>query len=341
MPRKARIDAPGALHHVIARGIEQRWIFDDVLDKDRFLERLGNILCETQTSCYAWALLPNHFHLLLRTGNTPISTVMRRLLTGHAISYNRRHGRRGHLFQNRYRSILCEEQPYFLELVRYIHLNPLRANIVKDLNALNTYPFSGHSCVMGKLSNDWQDTNLVLELFGSMVMSARERYREFVSKGIEQGKRTDLVGGGLVRSMGGWAEVKKRQKEQAPMKGDERILGKSAFASRILSQAEENFEKRHYLKTVGMNLDMLAKRVAEINGIEVRDVWSPGKHRKTVQARSLLCYWAVRELGESMASMARRLNLSTTAISKSVTRGKILIRERNLLLFEGEAKFKS
>jgi len=246
---------------VIARGIEQCRIFDDALDKNRFLERLGNILCETQTLCYAWALLPNHFHLLLRTGNTPISTVMRRLLTGHAISYNRRHGRCGHLFQNRYRSILCDEQPYFLELVRYIHLNPLRANIVKNLNELDSYPFSGHSYVMGKLSNDWQDTNLVLELFGSMVMSARKRYHEFVSKGIEQGKRSDLVGGGLVRSMGGWSEVKKHQKEQVPMKGDERILGNSAFVSRILSQAEENFEKRHYLKTVGMNLDMLAQRV--------------------------------------------------------------------------------
>ena len=114
---------------------------------------------------------------------------------------------------------------------------------------------------MGKLSNDWQDTNLVLELFGSMVMSARKRYHEFVSKGIEQGKRSDLVGGGLVRSMGGWSEVKKHQKEQVPMKGDERILGNSAFVSQILSQAEENFEKRYYLKTVGMNLDMLAQRV--------------------------------------------------------------------------------
>ena len=193
MPRKARIDAPGALHHVIARGIEQRKIFDDTLDKNRFLVRLSNILNETETSCYAWALLPNHFHLLLRTGNTSIATVMRRLLTGHAMYYNRQHGRRGHLFQNRYRSILCEEERYFLELVRYIHLNPLRANIVKDLNRLDSYPFCGHSYVMGKLSNDWQDTNLVLRLFGSKVRSARQHYREFISQGVARGKRPDLV----------------------------------------------------------------------------------------------------------------------------------------------------
>jgi hypothetical protein len=169
-------------------------------------------------------------------------------------------------------------------LVRYIHLNPLRANIVKDLNHLDSYPFCGHGYVMGKLSKDWQDTNAVLRPFGSRVMSARRRYREFISQGIEQGKRSDLVGGGLIRSMGGWSEVKKLQKDQVPMKGDERILGDRAFVSQILSDAEANFEKRYYLKTMGMTLDRVAQRVANIVGIEVQDVWSAGKYRKIVQA---------------------------------------------------------
>ena len=127
MPRTARIDAPGALHHIIARGIGRRRIFDDDADRDGFLERLGSVLIESGAICYAWALIPNHFHLLLRTGQAPVSSVMRRLLTGYAMGYNRRHRRVGHLFQNRYKSILCQEEPYFLELVRYIHLNPLRA----------------------------------------------------------------------------------------------------------------------------------------------------------------------------------------------------------------------
>ena len=104
MPRKARIDAPGALHHIIVRGIERRRIFSDDLDRDNFIERLGDILTETQTFCFAWALIPNHAHLLLRTGQTHLSTEMRRLLTGYAISYNRRHRRHGHLYQIRYRS---------------------------------------------------------------------------------------------------------------------------------------------------------------------------------------------------------------------------------------------
>ena len=120
MPRKARIDAPGALHHIICRGIERRKIFRDVEDCHRFLDRMGEVLLDTVTPCFAWALIPNHVHLLFRTGQTPLPTVMRRILTGHAVYFNGRHRRHGQLFQNRYRSILCQEDSYLLELVRYI-----------------------------------------------------------------------------------------------------------------------------------------------------------------------------------------------------------------------------
>ena len=116
MPRRSRIDAPGALHHIICRGIERRRIFKDNQDRDNFIKRLGGILLETKTPCYAWALTPNHFHILTRTGSAPLSTVMRRLLTGYAIYFNRRHRRSGHLFQNRYKSIVCQEHIYLREI---------------------------------------------------------------------------------------------------------------------------------------------------------------------------------------------------------------------------------
>lgn len=166
MPRKARIDAPGALHHIIIRGIERKRIFQDSQDFRNFIERLGEILNDTATVCYAWAQMKNHAHLLLRTGYAPLATVMRRLLTGYAQQFNRRHRRHGHLFQNRYKSILCEEDPYLLELVRYIHLNPVRAGLVTDVKALHSYPRSGHSVLMGRRKYDWQDADYVLGLFG-------------------------------------------------------------------------------------------------------------------------------------------------------------------------------
>ena len=169
MPRQARIDAPGALQHIIIRGIERRTIFKNDTDREDFIDRLGNLLQETETACYAWAFMTNHVHLLLRTGATSISTVMRRLLTGYAVSFNRRHRRYGHLFQNRYKSILCEKDPYLKQLVGCIHLNPFRAGIVETVQALRTYPFSGHCALMGKKDIFWQNTAYVLALFGKTV----------------------------------------------------------------------------------------------------------------------------------------------------------------------------
>jgi len=153
MPRQSRLDATGLLQHVMARGIERRKLFLDDKDRESFLDRLAVILEETQTQCYAWALIPNHFHLLLRTGPTPLSKVMRKLMTGYAVTFNKRHKRAGHLFQNRYKSIVCEEDAYLLELIRYIHLNPLRAGLVKDLQELGKYPWAGHSALLGLCKN--------------------------------------------------------------------------------------------------------------------------------------------------------------------------------------------
>ena len=103
MPRQARIDAPGALHHVIVRGIARRRVFNDDADRDFFVERLGRVLSDTQTQCFAWSLMPNHFHLQLKTGATPIAWVIKHSMTGYAMHYNRRHRRNGRLFQNRYK----------------------------------------------------------------------------------------------------------------------------------------------------------------------------------------------------------------------------------------------
>ncbi len=126
MPRQRRIDYPGTLHLVIGRGIERKKIFENHADKKEFIRRLTNILKESIMQCYAWSVMDNHFHLLLITGQTSLSTFMRRILTGYAIYYNRKYKRIGHLFQNRYKSILCDKDEYLFPLIRYIHLNPVR-----------------------------------------------------------------------------------------------------------------------------------------------------------------------------------------------------------------------
>lgn len=332
MPRKARIDAPGALHHIIVRGIEGRKIFKDNADRQSFLERLGDILNDSQTPCYAWALMENHFHLLLKTALTPIATIMRRLLTGYALYFNRRYGRRGHLFQNRYKSILCQQDNYLLELVRYIHLNPLRARQVSDLKKLARYPYCGHSVLLGHHFNDWQSKDEILKLFGKKVSVARRRYREFLKKGADQGRRPELIGGGLIRSIGGWQAFKAIDRTDVHLKSDERILGDSDFVEDVLKRAEEQRERQYQLEADGFTVDQVAQRVAALLKVSCERVWGKGKYRQTVKARSLLCYWAVRELGISATELARRIGISQPAISQSVKRGEIIAKENGFEL---------
>ena len=252
MPRLARLDAPGALHHIIIRGIERRKIFRDDQDKGQFVDRMASLVPETQTVCCAWALMSNHAHFLMRSGSGGIAGLMRRLLTGHAVYYNHRHRRHGQLFQNRYKSIICQEDLYFKELVRYIHLNPLRAKLVADMRGLHKYPFCGHSVLMGQTKSAWYDKKNVLSHFGRTLSESKKKYLSFIKKAADQGRRPELVGGGLVRSLGGWAEVKKlRLKGQDRLKGDERILGDSEFVTAILSETNEQLDPRYALKRQG------------------------------------------------------------------------------------------
>ena len=178
-----------------------------------------------------------HAHLLIRTGTVPVASLMRRLLTGYAVSFNgKRHKRSGHLFQNRYKSIFVREEPYFLELVRYIHLNPLRAHLVEDLASLDSYPYSGHAAIMGQHERQWQDTEYVLKQFSDKMRTARTLYRTYVEMGVTEGRRHDLTGGGLIRSNKGWRPSKK----PADRKGSEQILGSSTFVLEVLKSAQES-----------------------------------------------------------------------------------------------------
>ena len=322
MPRKARIDAPGAVQHIIVRGIERKKIFRNNADRSNFLARLSTIVSETQTTCYAWALIPNHVHLLLRTGNIQIATVMRRLLTGYAVSFNLKYQRHGQLFQNRYKSILCQEDRYLKELVRYIHLNPLRANLLSNLTALDRFRWCGHSAIMGKTARDWQDIEYVLKLFGNKIANARRNYRVFVSKGIAEGKRYDLTGGGLIRSLGGWQQVKALRRIGIRFKCDERILGNSEFVEQVLKEAEERLERRYALEAKGYDFDQVIQRVAQVLNMEVSDVLKRSKDPHTVKARSLLCFWANRELGMTTVDISHHLKVSQSAVSRASMRGE-------------------
>ena len=221
-----------------------------------------------------------------------------------------------------------------MELVRYIHLNPLRANIVDNYSKLGRYKYCGHSYILGNNGNDWQDIDYVLGFFSKETKIAKRKYREHVLKGIEKGHQPQLIGGGLIRSIGGWTEARIAAKGGERLKGDERILGDSQFVLDTLKEADERLERKYELKARGYDLDALSNRVEEIFDMEKGEIYSPGKYKRLIKPRSVFCYWAVRELGVTATSLAGKLGITQSGVSKLVLRGKAIVEEMNLKVVE-------
>jgi len=245
---------------------------------------------------------------------------MKRLLTGYVINFNRRHRRRGYLFRNRYKSIVCEDDPYLLELTRYIHLNPVRAGLVEDMKELRKYPWTGHSALMGIIQRKWQDTDTVLAYFGSRLKQARDRYQEFVEAGIAQGRRKDLVGGGLVRSAGGWSQVLSFRRKGIRVASDERILGSGEFVQRLLSEVDDREKETLRLSSLIRDLPSLASRIAEGEGVTEEELRSGGRTRRISKARRVFCQVALKKMGHSGADVARFLGVTTSAVFRAAGR---------------------
>ena len=314
MPRGARLDAPGTLHHVIVRGIERGAIFQDDKDRAEFVRRLRELAKGSGTTFYAFAMMTNHVHLLLKSGKTGLSTFMRRLLSGYAQYYNRRHQRVGHLFQNRYRSIICEEEAYFSQLVAYIHLNPLRAGIVSSLEELASYLWSGHSVLMGKQVCDWFDRDYTLQFFGSKEGSAKNAYLKFLESEMKIDREQELTGGGLVRSHGGWSNVLSMRKQGLKELGDERILGSGEFVQSILDEAEESFKRQvsgnERIELMRKEIDTVCQR----SGCTVEMLRSGGRRSPLPELRKEIARKFVEEFGVSLAETARQLGVTTSAV---------------------------
>jgi REP element-mobilizing transposase RayT/predicted HTH domain antitoxin len=304
----------------MVRGIEKRRIVDDVADRKNFTKRMGELAAGTNTIIYAFALMTNHAHILLRSAEIGLSGFMRRLLTGYAISYNRRHRRWGYLFQNRYKSIICDEDAYFTELVRYIHLNPLRAKLVKSLSQLDRYRWSGHSVLMGKVNNDWQDRDYVLKWFGKKEREAKSAYRNYVKKGIDQGRRPELVGGGLIRSLGGWSAVKALRRSGDRELSDDRILGSGDFVEKIIKEAEAKIKYQLPAKEHHEKIAEFITKVCKNEKVSIEELKAGSRRRETSRVRARIAIGLVKTHGVSLAEAARQLGVSTSAISKILRR---------------------
>lgn len=318
MPRQPRLDTPGTLHHIMIRGIEGTPIFRRDSDRESFLDRLGRIVNDTGTKILAWVLMDNHVHLLIFSGPKGLSQFMRRLLTGYAIYYNHRYSRKGHLFQDRYKSIVCDKDTYLLELVRYLHLNPLRAGVVKSIEDLNKYRWCGHAVLVGKNSNEWQEREYVLKHFSDNPRKAIRNYLRYITEGKVQEHRPDLVGGGLVRSLGGWSRVITLREKAQVIEHDSRILGNGDFVTRILAEAEKGLRRQIYTKEKKEIISKVIGAHCEKEGIRENEILQGGQRRKTAQARAKIAFQLNRDWGISLAEIARNLGVSTSAIANAI-----------------------
>ena len=318
MPRQARLDAPGILHHVMVRGIEGCPIFLDDRDRQDFVSRIGQLVEKTGTKVVAWVLMDNHIHLLLFSGPQGISQFMRRLLTGYAIRYNLKYRRSGHLFQNRYKSIVCEEDTYLVELVRYIHLNPLRAGIVKSVEELEQYPWCGHGALTGRRKSDWQETDDVLKRFSEERRKGIRVYRKFIEEGKEQGKRLDLVGGGLIRSLGGWSQVLSLRDSRKGLQHDARILGGGDFVQDILREADRNLRRQLKLGERQRSIDEVIKRMCEEERVSEEELRKGGQRREVSRLRAKISSHLSHGLGIPMAEIARHTGVCASAVVKAI-----------------------
>ena len=324
MPRQARIDIPGQFYHVIARGIERRRIFINEDDYADFRDRISTWLNIFGGKCLAWCLMPNHFHLLVLRGESPLFKIMHHAMTGYAINFNLKHKRVGHLFQNRYKAIICDLEEYLLELVPYIHLNPLRAKLVKDLEDLENYKWCGHAAVVTGVEDGVLDRNELLPHFSSMENTAIEKYRQAMAERVRDIEQQDLSGGGLVRSLGDAAPVLKELRGGEKVVFDQRVLGGSGFVEAVLKAAGETMKKERKSRAV-----VLAEVETE-TGVSREDIFRHTHERGSANARAVYCYLCVNDAGATGKELVMELQLSPVGISKLVAKGRDLVKRLKL-----------
>ncbi|PKM98323.1 MAG: transposase [Elusimicrobia bacterium HGW-Elusimicrobia-3] len=326
MPRQARIDVPGQVYHVMSRGIERGSIFlgeDDYVD---FRERIGVWLNKSGAKCLAWCLMPNHFHFLVLRGERPLSELMHHAMTGYAINFNLRHRRAGHLFQNRYKAIICDLEEYFMEVVPYIHLNPLRANLVEDLDGLAAYKWCGHCAAISGVEDGILNRDSLLWHLGDSEGAAVARYMQVMREKAEEMRQKDLSGGGLLRSLGGEGAVLRAMRAGEKVLSDQRILGEGDFVAAVLRTAGEAMQKAKKSRA-----EVLGE-VAAATGISREDILRRTRERGPASARAIYCYLCREAAGGSAVELTGELGITQSAVSKLASKGRILAERMKIVI---------
>lgn len=309
MPRKARITIPGAVHHIMSRGIEGNLIFRDDNDRHYFLAILERSVLKSGYLVYAWALMRNHYHLVVRTNEYPLGVFMRSINGPYAQFFRKANGCRGYLFQDRYKSIVTQDQNYVEELVRYVHLNPIRAGICKDIDTLDSYPWCGHSTLVGMEKRLFQHTRDVLARFDRNQRRGVAKYRDFITAGM--GAENDIA-----------AIVRKANMENENVHNTGCwVIGNREFVRKAV---EEDVQRRlriaEYVKQ-GVNIADIAESVARHYHLPVDEIYRRGKGNSRSAARKAVAFLAHERYGIPVIEIARFFRISSPSVSEMLRSG--------------------
>jgi len=278
MPRKARITITGAIHHIMSRGIEGKPIFLDDEGRRIFLDTLQSLLEKTGYLLYAWCLMENHYHLLIRVNEYPLGSFMRVLNGRYAQYFRKKSGTRGYLFQDRYKSIVTQDQNYIEEMVRYIHLNPVRAGICATIKQLDTYPWTGHSVIVGLQSWRIQNTMDVLKRFDRKKAVAIEKYRKYLKSGLN--KEPEIYS--IIRKTNG-------QSENIHNTGSW-VIGNKEFVSKAMTADNAKRTRLARYAKEGIRIEEIAGKIAGQFGLADGEIMKRGKNNSRSEARKACAY---------------------------------------------------
>lgn len=313
MPRMFRLESPGSLVHIMAHSVEEKPLFVDDKDKSEFISRFEKGLTKSGFICYTWALMDNHYHLFLRTSEKPMSKLMRGLNGGYATYYNKRHGKHGPLFRNRFKSTLCQDQHYAAELVRYINLNPLRAGMVNSIEQLKEYTWCGHGFLMGysnALGKTFQKREECLRRFGENEGEALKSYIDF-----------------LIQSCGGKPEIAGQLSKveateiSGSCKGWPAVIGDPEFVTKIMNKYKDIIHRNHRKADYPLILEATAQKVCLEYNISLTELKKRGRNNTIAFARAVFCYRLYMQEFIPLSVIASFLGTTISPIAVLVQKG--------------------
>lgn len=288
MARKPRLHNPGAFYHVILRGNDRQGVFFDDQDRYRFYLFLQQCVERFRHRIHAFCLMTNHIHLVVQVDATPLSRIMQSLSLRYTRWVNWRHNRSGHLFQGRYKAVLVDGDSYLLELVRYIHLNPVRAKMVASPDE---YPWTGHRAYCGKEIIPWLSTEFTLAMLSQKRGEATRAYASFVQDRLGEGRRGEFHGEGTA---------------------DNRIFGDDEFMEKMTGQGDELPGK--------VSIDEIITAVCDRYKLAPTDLALPGKNRALSHARGMAAWIVQDSASATLTELSRRTGRDLSSLSAMALR---------------------